>query len=105
MAFYRWYLERFLVGLELTIIETMTDQEQIKLLLFGDIQKYIVKKKLGEEDKLCLLLYSSKDYEAFVKKDVFTELKPSIIQILPREPLFEDLKKLLKENSETLERE
>ena len=80
----------------------MTEQEKIKLILLGDAQKVVEKKELDEEDKLCLLICKWKDYEAFVKKDIFVELEPPKIKVLPQEPLFEDIKKILKEKSETL---
>ena len=82
----------------------MTEQERIKLILFGNVQRYVDKEELGEEDKLFLLLCSSKDYEAFIKKDIFADLEPPKVKVLPQEPLFEDIKKILKENVETLER-
>lgn len=82
----------------------MIEQEKIKLILLGDAQKVVEKKEMGEEDKLCLLLCSWKDYEAFVKKNVFAELDTHKIKFFPPEPVLGEIKKFLKENSETLER-
>lgn len=80
----------------------MTDQEKMKLILLGDAQKVVEKTEMGEEDKLCLILCSSKDYEAFVKKNIFAELESPKIKVLPKKPFFDDIKKVLKENAETL---
>ena len=66
----------------------MTDQEKMKLILLGDAQKVVEKTEMGEEDKLCLILCSSKDYEAFVKKNIFAELESPKIKVLPKKPFF-----------------
>lgn len=82
----------------------MDQSEQIKVLLTGDVAKMLEEKEKTRDLDLCLLLCSFKDYEAFVKKDIFANLYPPQIKVIPPEPLFENLRKILKENAETLER-
>ncbi len=83
----------------------MTENERIKVLLLGDVAKMLEGKNGAHDSDLCLLLCSSKDIEAFVKKDIIADLCPPQIKEIPPEPLFENLRKVLKENAETLERE